>query len=92
MDKTKPCYICIIVLMFFLSSCQPDIQAFSFESYPDGTPVILDKLDDSGGPFHPIQGDIYTDWGFYLKSSPIDDCLVNNFIIKIKWHQGDNES
>ena len=78
MNKTKYCYICIIVVMFFLSSCQQDIQAFSFENYPNGTPVILDNMGYSGEPFHPIQGDMYVDWGFYLHSTPVDDCLAIN--------------
>jgi hypothetical protein len=76
MYKTRGLIICLFILTLFISSCQSDLQTFSFKSYPDGTAVILDSLDESGEPYHRIREDQFSEWGFLLSSAPEDNCLA----------------
>lgn len=66
-----------LMLVLFLVGCQPPMEyLYTFDTFPDGTPITGDTTDAEGYVWQSLQGDEFSEWGFLVASTPISNCVA----------------
>jgi len=70
-----------LMLVVLLVGCQPPIEPpieykYTFDSFPDGTPITGNTTNTEGHIWQSLQGDEFSEWGFLVASTPVSNCVA----------------
>lgn len=69
-----------LMLVVLLVGCQPPIEyeeyEYTFDTFPDGTPITGNTEDAEGLRWQDLQGDEFSEWGFLVASTPVSNCVA----------------